>query len=455
MLLVLFLTIGSFAEDIRIVKQYQDNSGKQFIELEPSTGMVIEGVTLDNSDNNFTLSYSDIKKSSTIYFLIDSSFPMKKAFKKGINPLIKELYKKKGTQKWIVSRFDINLEMLYNEYASSSSLISKLDAMEIKGQRTELWKNSEKAIDFLKEITNGTKKILVICSDGESEDQAYKIETSIEESLKNGITIISLGYRDKGTKKTNFIQNMERVANDTYGKFWNANKENKFSSSFINDFNSFVTTVSNKNIQIELPKEAIHSTVDGKQKVILRVKSKYETKELAVLVDVPVKKVAKQSFWEKYKYYIIGVTLALLGLLIFLLTRKKAKKEDEPIYYNENTGIKNTIIAGGEQTSFPESTSLEEEKEYIAYFESLGGTKHYIYKFPSTIGSSAEVAIDGEFISREHAFIEFEDGRFFISDRDSKNGLFVNDREVSEEEIWDEDKVSFGPYNTIFKTRGN
>jgi len=451
LLLVLLLTVGSIAKDIRIVKQYQDNNGKQFIELEPSTGMVIKGVTLDNGDNNFTLSYTDINKSSTVYFLIDSSFPMKKAFKNGINPLIKELYKKKGTQKWIVSRFDINLEMLYNEYAPrSASLVSKLDSIKIKGQRTELWKNSEKAINFLKEITNGTKKILVICSDGESEDQAYKIETSIKESLKNGITIISLGYRDKGTKKTNFIQNMERIANDTYGKFWNANRENKFSSSFINDFNNFITTISNKNIRIELPQEVMHSTLNGKQKMILKVEIKNEIKELEVLFDIPIKEVINKSFWEQFDYYIVGIFLSLLGLLIFLLTRRKKEKKEQIIYHD----YKDTVIVEGKNISFPKPI-VKEEREYLAYFESLGGTKHYIYKFPSTIGSNGEVPMNGEFISREHAFIKFEDGRFFISDRSSKNGLFVNDREVSEEEIWDEDKVSFGPYDTIFKTRRN
>jgi len=441
LVLIILLTLGIWGEDIRIAKTYQDNMGRQFIELKPSPNIKIDRISLDNGDTNSTLSPKHIKKSTTVYFLIDSSFPMKEAFKSGIKPLIKKLYSKKSAnQKWIVSNFDINLEMLYNEYVSSSSLFSKLDSLEIKGQRTELWKNSEKAIEFLKKITDDSKKILVICSDGESEDQAYKIETTIEESLKNGITIISLGYRDNGTKKTNFIQNMERVANDTHGKFWNANTHNKLGSSFEQEFNKFISLLSNKNILMELPQDAIKSTESGKQNFTLNVKHDNKISKLNFSIDVPKIYTPKKSFWDKYKYYILGITLFLLSLLIFLLTRKK---EEPPLPIEPIVPV----------VPITPIEPVIKDKEYIAYFESLGGTKHYVYKLPSIIGSNGDVVIDGEFISREHALIEFEDGHFIITDRESKNGLFVNNREIDKEKLRDEDKVSFGPYDTIFKIR--
>lgn len=444
--LILLLTLASYAKDITISSKYQKNS-EWIVELEPLSNIVIKDISLFNGDNDFNLTHKSALKGSTIYFLIDSSYPMKEAYLKGIKPLIKKLYgNRENNQKWIVSEFDTDLRIAYNEFnGTAQSLNKSLNNIKINGKRTELWKNTLDAIDFLNNLDDSSKKILVICSDGKAEDKAYKIENIIAKASKNHITIASLGYRDLGTEKTNYIQNMERIANDTSGKFWNANKKHQLGNEFIKEFSSFIGNSSSNIIETRLPRTSTISTISGKRSFIMTVNHNLGNTELNFTLDVLKIPNIERSFWDEYMYYIIGAILLLLFLLLFLLTRKKS----EP----------NEIISEKEDASFQDIMSdepyipIKEEPSYIAYFESLGGTKHYIYNLPSTIGSHSDVVIEGVYISGKHAIIDFKDGYFFIVDTDSKNKLLVNDKEIIKEKIKHDDKVSFGPYHTIFKIR--
>lgn len=483
-LLVILLTIVSFSKDVGIGKPYE-KEGRWFIDLKSTVGVDITNLTLDNGENRFGIPLSSNKENSIVYFLIDSSSPMKKPFQEGIKPLLKKLYNRKtSNEQWIVSTFDLNLKKHYDETKTRNPFLpDKLDELKINGKRTELWKNSEEAINDLKNLDTDRKKILVICSDGDSEDKAYKIETTINEALKHNITILSLGYRDRGTKKTNFIQNMERVAKDTYGKFWLIKKDNQAPIGFIDEYDDAIGHISTE-YTVELPTDALIPTLDGKRKFDLTVKyKKYKKNEenedgtttLNFLLDVPKKNdiiieniskpiidntplpkeeytlvlddntsisskirnfpvvsyISKIGLWESILLSLLLLAL-IVGLILFFLeeddSEKNPTEENDPLTVEKGTPT----------------------KEYIAYFESLGGTKHYVHTLPSTIGSKGDVVINGQYISKEHAILKLEDGYFIISDIDSKNGLFVNGVEVKEEQIKHNDKVSFGPYDTIF-----
>lgn len=453
--LILLLTLASYAKDITIGNKYQ-KSGEWIVELEPLSNLTVNGITLFNGDNDFNLTHKSISKRSTVYVLIDSSYPMREAYGKGIKPLIKSLYKnKKNNQKWVISEFDTDLRVVYNEFnGTSQSLDKSLNNIKIKGQRTELWKNTLEAIEFLNNIGDSSKKVLVICSDGKAEDKAYKIENAIEAATKNHITIVSLGYRDLGTEKTDYIQNMERIANDTHGKFWNADKKHQLSKNFIKEFSSFVGDSSTNIIETRLPRDAVKSTISGKRNFVMTVAHTLGSTELNFTLDVlkisggtSPNSSTDETIWDKYIYYIIGVVLLLLLLLLFLLTQKRDEFDSIISDVDGGDSMINDIMDDEPYSPIKEAPS------YVAYFESLGGTKHFVYNLPSTIGSSSDIVIEGNFISRKHAIIDFKDGYFFIIDTDSKNRLFVNDKEVVKEQIKHDDKVSFGPYDTIFKIR--
>ncbi len=52
-------------------------------------------------------------------------------------------------------------------------------------------------------------------------------------------------------------------------------------------------------------------------------------------------------------------------------------------------------------------------------------------------GADCEVVLRAASISRRHAQLEQEDGRWFIVDLDSRNGLFLEDERCSRLELWD------------------
>lgn len=79
------------------------------------------------------------------------------------------------------------------------------------------------------------------------------------------------------------------------------------------------------------------------------------------------------------------------------------------------------------------------------------GKKYELTENGLVIGrsSDADIHIDEDAISRNHAVIEHDDDEFVIRDLDSTNGTYVNDRAIREHALRDGDQIKFG--STIFK----
>ena len=86
----------------------------------------------------------------------------------------------------------------------------------------------------------------------------------------------------------------------------------------------------------------------------------------------------------------------------------------------------------------------------------LGDTvvnKYVFEKDIVSIGRSRDndVVIENLAVSRNHARIRRENGRFYISDLNSANGTFVNGNQISRAELFHNDVVSIGKHKMIFK----
>ena len=58
--------------------------------------------------------------------------------------------------------------------------------------------------------------------------------------------------------------------------------------------------------------------------------------------------------------------------------------------------------------------------------------------------SQCDIVIDDSTVSRQHARVRLEDGRFVLYDLASSNGTFVNDQQVQKQPLLDGDRVRFG-----------
>ena len=66
-------------------------------------------------------------------------------------------------------------------------------------------------------------------------------------------------------------------------------------------------------------------------------------------------------------------------------------------------------------------------------------------------GTDAQVVVRDSAISSQHASLRYEDAKFFLTDLDSSNGTFVNDKKIAREELKDNDVVRLGEITMKFK----
>lgn len=72
----------------------------------------------------------------------------------------------------------------------------------------------------------------------------------------------------------------------------------------------------------------------------------------------------------------------------------------------------------------------------------------------NTVGrdpSRADIVLEHETVSGEHARIQFEQGQFYVYDLASTNGTYVNNRRVQRQMLMDGDVVRFGGAELVFK----
>jgi pSer/pThr/pTyr-binding forkhead associated (FHA) protein len=69
-----------------------------------------------------------------------------------------------------------------------------------------------------------------------------------------------------------------------------------------------------------------------------------------------------------------------------------------------------------------------------------------------SIGRTADndIVLDNKAVSRKHALIEFDDNSALVIDNESLNGVFVNNRKVTEEVLKDNDQVTIGKFDLIY-----
>jgi len=460
LLICLFGFSMLFANTVTLVDLSKNGKDwKAEIVINPS--VVVDKTTVSNEQNSSVVDFkTDVD--TTVYFLIDTSIPMRKSFKKGIKPLLSEMERsKQPKEKWIVSYFDDDLHLVYDDKNNKPVLITELlDKVPVKGQRTELWRNTQVALKDLAGRTS-SRKILVLLSDGDAEDtSAYTREDVIKIANDAHIRIVSLSYRD-----TMGTQNLRKISEDTNGAFWKANKStHKLPSHFYREMIKFVRSQG----VVSIPSSLIHATKTGKQDLNVTFEHDSKKSVLNLTVDTekivppkpkvkpivtpkpiaapPVVKTPMQIFLDKYKFYLAGVGVLLLLLILYFLLRKKEKEPEI-----DDTTVTATSV------DIPEPQTTVAPAQAVAYFESLDGTRHEVFKFPSTIGKSEtnDIVIKGQYISRQHATLIHKDGYFYISDNNSANGLKVNGKKVNmQERITEGSKVSFGPYETVFHAVG-
>ncbi len=90
---------------------------------------------------------------------------------------------------------------------------------------------------------------------------------------------------------------------------------------------------------------------------------------------------------------------------------------------------------------------------FVAMSGEQKGEDFRLHEGKNTVGSAADsqIVIRDSTVSGQHASVRFEDGKFTVTDLDSSNGTFLNDKKIAREELNDDDMIRFGDVTVKFK----
>ena len=109
-------------------------------------------------------------------------------------------------------------------------------------------------------------------------------------------------------------------------------------------------------------------------------------------------------------------------------------------------GFKTKLLTDG----LHRQTQKDEIQHLIGWLVVMEGKEHLkdfrICKTKTIIGRSqnCDILLDDEYVSARHATLRLIDGDFVITDLDSSNGIFINDKEVTQSSLHDGDVVKMG-----------
>lgn len=109
-------------------------------------------------------------------------------------------------------------------------------------------------------------------------------------------------------------------------------------------------------------------------------------------------------------------------------------------------GMEEPKMSGDKTMVFAE----QEQPPVVGWLVALNGkdkgTDFRLHEGKNLIGRGpgVDIVIRDEFMSAQHASLNCKNGTFQVTDLDSKNGTFINDKQISSEELIDHDEIKFG-----------
>ena len=359
-------------------------------------------------------------QTTAILIMADTSDPKRQntVEKRYVTDLFDILSERKPGMKIGLAVFDTEVKVLAPIGSEDAEVLNSLAKIKASGQATEFYKSMLDAIAILKKV-DATRKGLIILSDGKDEDRAYKADDVLKAANEAGIVILGLGYSERPADAP-YLQNLQRLSEETYGRFYNLSDKKRPPELFKSPF-SYI----DKGGRITLSSEAFH----GNQSVEFTL-GLPDDKNLIIQTTVAIPD--SRSFFQKFKDFLIDywlyILLSFAGLIglffsIYKIIQQRAKSAPQKVEYG-----------------------------YLIEPDGLG-TKHVINKSAIKIGRSIDndICLTNDSISSHHAEIHRgRDGSFYIVDLASTNGVLVNQIKVTQQAITDGDVIELGEVQLKF-----
>lgn len=416
------------------------------------------------------------EKSAWLY-LIDRSNPSRAAtVKRNIDIAGQQLQAASGSRLIGLATFANDIELVLEPASRHPNLDATLGTIKADGSATELFANSLKAIDILKNVS-ADRKALVIMSDGKAEDTAYTRQDVVDAARSAGVIIIGLGFAESNSE-TPALQELRRLAEETGGYFDAVVGSQTFASDFAGRLPRYLEngghirgTVGDVSgdVTIELSaKVAGGASYDATQMVAVEAAPVPEPpKPLSTVASIYASMLGEASdtvTWADNNQFLAWLLLAILPVLIlaglgFWLSKKNRDMADafEEVDLSDSETL-STIRTDALDGDFEDGATRfvsAADTESFGYFEIVGNEDS---PFPITahsisIGrhSDNDFVLSNDSVHRHHAHFHISpDGVPTINDLDTTNGVMVNGNRMDRADLQSGDLIELGEVRLRF-----
>lgn len=353
-----------------------------------------------------------------LLLLLDTSNSMGRALQNGIKPYLKKhLPEIPSHYRLALAVFDDSLRVINHFSDGDTLLLPEIEKISAGRKRTELFGWLIAGMDLFPETADVGKKILIF-SDGVKTDTAYELEDVLKKAEDEKVTIFSAAYYNKRED-----QRLRRLSDETGGYFEQAGNGAELGQQF----NEALFSVDNYRGSATLNLAEMPNRPYGEQSLDV---------VLALADGHQLRQIQRYDFGKTPEPAWIWplITLALLGIItaiVFYFRRRQG--EDAEVVVEEAPvlcPVCNATIPKDADQCARCGVPVGEE---LAWLEAAKGEVFPIRSRSCTIGATEnnEIVLNHEKISRDHSIIDYKDQQFILTDRNSTNGTFVNDRRVT------------------------
>jgi VWFA-related protein len=306
------------------------------------------------------------------------------------------------------------------------------------------------------------RRFIVILTDGKDEGSFLKEDDIIVSSQKSDLPVYTMGF---GSKSEIAEQILGRIATLTGGSY-------QYATTFseLNELCTRLTDDLNKEYVVDYESSLWG---DGEWHDITL---KFVRGNLNLTADRRFQTPIQTTFWSTRRIVLLSAAImVIVAVLLILVFRKRMRGVQEPsIAPITHAGqqargreVSNRVLQGADNTILMKPSVVEEDAErtriigssprlrswLVVMDGSMKGDEFMFESMPAIIGRSpsADVRIQDDTVSGQHAKVFLQGDTVFINDLASTNGTFVNGAKVVRSELRDNDRVRFGDIETVFK----
>ncbi len=393
---------------------------------------------------------------SIIMILVDTSDPAREpVIQRNIQDIDAMLEAARPHQRFALATFDSNLRMLAPLGSPVSEVLEAAKRIKATGKTTELYRNALQAVRYLGSQP-ADRRALFLMSDGLAEDQAYFHQDVIRAAREGGVVIYGLGY-PRSPSLSVALQTLRRLSEETGGLFVAAEEGGNLPREFTAD--PFAAMDSGGRLDVDLK-----SLADGGMRGSHTMSITVNTAQGALLASLPVDLPQPTPPREE-----MPVQAPLVPAPALAAQPAPVRKRPPRLSAPAPSALDYTLVIGGvlllvllatllwptkhRRRTTPGRENKEAPHAYLEFPARPGAQAFGVTTTALRIGRHRDndLALDDPSVSRHHAEIHRKrDGSFTITDLDSLNGVFVNDRQVKSASLAEGDLVEVGDVQLRF-----